>query len=91
MSPTPTVTVSPTPTTAVTSPTPTPGGVPPACAGDCDDDQIVSVDELIRGIRIALDLLSLAECRLLDADRDGRVTVNEPVLAVHHALNRCPF
>lgn len=88
-SPTPTVTASPT--TPGTSPTPTPSGVPPLCAGDCNQNLIVTVDELIRGIRIALGSLSLAECPDLDANNDGRVTIDEPVLAVHRALNRCPL
>jgi hypothetical protein len=94
-SPTPTPTsatpamVTPTPTatpTAESSPTTSPA----RCAGDCDGNQTVSAEELVRGVRVALGLLPLAACPDLDASGDGAVSVDEPVLAVHHALNGCP-
>lgn len=59
---TPTRTPTPTFTIARTA-TPTPTALP--CTGDCDAAQIVTVDELVRGVRI---LRQLSEPSLLDGD-----------------------
>jgi hypothetical protein len=83
------VSPTPTPTVSPTTPTATPTG-PLPCAGDCDRNGTVDVPELIQGVRITLGSLDLAACFELDANGDRRVTVNEPVRAVHHALNDCP-
>lgn len=61
----------------------------PDCAGDCDGDGQVSIDELIRGVRIALGEADVAECPAMDGDGDGRVSVAEIVLAVRAALDVC--
>lgn len=62
---------------------------PAVCAGDCDVDRRVSIDELVRGIRIALGGSSVNDCATLDADKDAAVTVDELVLAVRGALQGC--
>lgn len=62
---------------------------PEGCAGDCDGDGEVSVDELIAGIRIALGAAALAECPACDSDHDGQVTVDDVVRAVTAALRSC--
>ena len=88
--PTSTDTPTPTPTTAPTataSPSPTPTLGP--CVGDCNDDGAVTVDELIKGVNIALGNLLLDDCRSFDTNGDGRVTVDELLRAVSAALNRC--
>ena len=61
-----------------------------ACVGDCSGDGEVTVDELIRGVNIALDLAAPASCTAMDGNQDGQVTVAELVLAVNGALNGCP-
>jgi hypothetical protein len=61
-----------------------------ACIGDCGDDGEVTIDEIIRGVAIALDTLPLAECAVLDADGNGEVTVDELIRAVNNALTGCP-
>jgi hypothetical protein len=54
------VTANPVDTpTATPEPSATPGG---SCAGDCDMDGRVGIDELIRGVSIALGSFSLARC-----------------------------
>ncbi|MBI4517331.1 MAG: YncE family protein [Deltaproteobacteria bacterium] len=73
---------------------PSPRGIviatlPPACAGDCDVDGVVTVDELVRGVRIALGRTSLASCLAMDPGGEGTVSVDELVRAVNHALGRC--
>jgi parallel beta-helix repeat protein len=55
-------------------------------SGDCDGDSRVTVAELVRAIRIALELDPLEGCASLDRDDDGRVGINEIVLAVGQAL-----
>jgi hypothetical protein len=56
-------------------------------------DQIrdrVTVDELVRGVGIALNRTAVAECVVFDDGADGTVAVNELVRAVGFALRRCP-
>ncbi|HVN85364.1 MAG TPA: choice-of-anchor V domain-containing protein [Candidatus Binatia bacterium] len=72
------------------SPTPTATRVPGSCVGDCDDSGIVSVDELVVAVRIALGTLTPDFCPAADADHSSQVTVDELVLAVNAALNGCP-
>jgi len=62
----------------------------PACAGDCDGNGNVSVDEVLLGVNIALDTLPVGRCPVLDADFSGSVTVDEILVAVNNALNHCP-
>jgi hypothetical protein len=69
------------------------GAVSPAlaaCAGDCDGDGQVTVNELIVGIRVALGSASLDECTSIDADGDRNVTIGEIIAAVNVALDGCP-
>jgi PKD repeat protein len=63
--------------------------VPDQCAGDCNGDGPVTVDELVKGVGIALGNRPLLTCPAFDADRNGRVTVDELVAAVNTALNGC--
>ena len=96
------ITVSGVPATATTtpalptatippSPTHTPGTNTSPCVGDCNADGAVTVDELVTGVNIALDILPLTRCTALDANTDGQITVNELVIAVNATLNGCPI
>ena len=60
-----------------------------ACTGDCDGDGAVTINELIRGVTIALAIAPIEDCPALDRDRDGTVTVNELISAVNNALGGC--
>jgi len=60
------------------------------CGGDCNTDGVVTVDELIRGVDIALGTLQMNTCEPFDRDHDGQVTIDELVTAVHTALTGCP-
>lgn len=66
------------------------GPPPPACAGDCNGDAVVTVDEIVTGVRAALGEVAVAQCSAVDHDRDGTVTIDEILLAVTHALSGCP-
>jgi hypothetical protein len=60
------------------------------CVGDCNGDGAVTVDELIRGISIALGNRPLNDCPTFDPSDDGLVTVDEIVSAVANGLSGCP-
>ncbi len=61
------------------------------CPGDCDGNDVVSVDELIAGVRVSLASTPGRSCAAADGDGDGTVTVSELVRAVSAALDGCPF
>jgi hypothetical protein len=82
---TPTVMSTSTPTASL-HPSPT---LPAKCTGDCSGNGTVTVDELVRGVNIALGTVASEECPGLDADGNLRVTVNELITAVTNALGGC--
>lgn len=80
--------VAPTPTptvTALPSATPPPAG----CAGDCNGNGAVAVNELVASVNIALGASPVEACAACDVSGDGTVSVNELVAAVNNALNGC--
>ncbi len=58
--------------------------------GDCNGDGVVTVDELVLGVRIGLGEAEVRACPELDANEDGAVTVDELVQAVLRALEAPP-
>ena len=60
-----------------------------ACNGDCNGNDQVTVDELLKGVNIALGNLPVADCPAFDSDANGIVTVDELLKAVNTALNGC--
>ena len=62
----------------------------PPCPGDCDGSGEVTIEEIVRGLRIALEALPLDGCASMDASHDGAITVDEVVRAVDYALQSCP-
>jgi hypothetical protein len=61
----------------------------PHCVADCNGDSRVTIDELVRGVRIALGENLLGDCRSADANNDLRVSIDELVGAVRSALEGC--
>ena len=61
----------------------------PPCAGDCNANHEVSIDELVLGVAVALGNEPVDRCLLLDRDGSRMVEINELVAAVAHALNGC--
>jgi Ca2+-binding EF-hand superfamily protein len=59
------------------------------CIGDCNDDGQLNINELIRGVNIALGNADLATCPSFDRDGNGRVAINELIAAVTAALFGC--
>jgi DNA-binding beta-propeller fold protein YncE len=94
--PTPTVTATKTlartltpSTTPVLTATNTALPTPAVCAGDCDGNRAVTIDELLRAVGVALDLSPTDACAAADADHNERVSVDELIQAVNRALNGC--
>ena len=61
-----------------------------SCTGDCNGDSLVTVDELVKGVNIALSILPVTDCPAFDRNNDGTVTVDELVTGVNAALSGCP-
>jgi hypothetical protein len=81
------VTTDPPTSTPTMTPTPLP---PIACVGDCDENGLVDVYEVILSIRIAQERENLDACPAIDANGDGIVTADELVTAVGNILDGCP-
>jgi FG-GAP-like repeat len=62
----------------------------PSCVGDCNDDGMVAINELILGVNIALGSASVDDCPAFDENGNGMVGINELVAAVNNALGGCP-
>jgi len=58
--------------------------------GDCDGNRNVTIDEIIRGVNIALGNQALSMCPLFDGTGDGEVTIDELITAVNNALTGIP-
>ena len=72
----------------VLGPPPTPTHAP-SCAGDCNRDGRVSVDELIQSVAVALSAAPLEDCDAADVDGDGAVAIRELTTAVRDAMAGC--
>jgi hypothetical protein len=59
----------------------------PVLVGDCDRNGSVVINELVRGVNIALDRAPVSECPPFDRVANGRVTVDELVKGVRNALD----
>jgi hypothetical protein len=59
------------------------------CTGDCDDNEAVTVNELIEMVNVALGNANASSCEAGDANGDGAITIDEILRAVNHALNGC--
>jgi hypothetical protein len=60
------------------------------CPGDCDGNGVVTIDELVRGVGLALLSDSPDSCPALDVDHSFTVSIDELVAAIASALEGCP-
>lgn len=60
------------------------------CFGDCNQDGTVGVEELVRGVNVAVGRAEVSVCTAMDRNGDERVAINELVAAVANALAGCP-
>lgn len=65
----------------------------PACAGDCNDDGVISINEVVNAVNIFLQNSPASGCANADANGDGDVLINEVVAAVSSFLDpfACPL
>lgn len=64
-------------------------GVLPACDGDCSGNAMVTVDELVTLVNVALQNQSVSVCTAGDRDFNQQITIDELVSAVNAALGGC--
>ena len=57
----------------------------PPGGGDCNADMVVTIDELVKNVGIALDASPVSECLRGDVNEDGVVSIDEIVKAVKSA------
>ena len=50
------------------------------CPGDCSGDGVVTINDLITGVNIALGLEPISDCEAFDVNGDGEVTVDDSSL-----------
>jgi hypothetical protein len=60
------------------------------CAGDCNADGQVAIDEILRLVNLALGNGQADGCAVADVDHNQQITVDEIVAAINNALNGCP-
>ena len=61
------------------------------CAGDCNADGMVAINELITGVNIALGSAAVSTCPSFDVSGDGTVAINELIQGVNIALGSAPL
>ena len=59
------------------------------CAGDCDRDGAATIDELIRGVAIALGSAQVGSCAAMDSDGDASVSIAELMRGVGGLMDGC--
>ena len=75
--------------TPTASPTATANPTATVCVGDCNDSGVVTVNELITGVNIALGTAPVTACPAFDPDGEGAVGINDLIAAVNNLLYGC--
>ena len=60
-----------------------------SCPGDCGHHGVVVVADLVKAVNIMLGSVGVEECRSLDRNSDGAVSVDDIIAAVNAALDGC--
>jgi DNA-binding beta-propeller fold protein YncE len=60
------------------------------CVGDCEGEGMVTIDDLITGVNIALGNQPVSECPSFQCGAVGQVPINCLVQGVNNALGGCP-
>jgi hypothetical protein len=60
-----------------------------ACAGDCDGDGAVTIDEIVLGVAMVLGTQPMDACPPFDANGDGTVSIDDLLQAVAATLIGC--
>ena len=59
--------------------------------GDCNKNGVVSIDELVTGVSIALKKINISVCPEIDINNDGNVSIDELIQGVNSALGKNNF
>jgi len=59
------------------------------CAGDCNGNNEVTIDELLKLVNIALGNADVSACSAGDLNHDNQITIGEIIAAVNAALSGC--
>jgi uncharacterized repeat protein (TIGR03806 family) len=59
------------------------------CVGDCNGDGMVTINELILGVTVALGTAPVSACVAFDPDVDGQVRINELLAGVNNGTGSC--
>ena len=60
-----------------------------ACAGDCNEDGAVSIDDLVLTVNVGLGVMPMTDCTSADSDSNQRVDIDEMVHAVQNSIRGC--
>jgi len=60
------------------------------CTGDCNRDGVVTIDELLTMVNVALGNVSVTACEIGDLNHDSLITVDEILTGVDNTLAGCP-
>lgn len=69
--------------------TPTVQPTPVRCVADCNGNNLIAIDEVVRSVAISLEQQPLSNCPRADGNGNGRVSVEELVRAVLNNLYGC--
>jgi hypothetical protein len=87
--PTDTPFIEPTATSTASLATSTATPIPATCAGDCDGNGTVTINEIVIMVSIALGQEPIESCAAANRDGDAQITVSEILTAVNRALDGC--
>ncbi|MBI3784796.1 MAG: CRTAC1 family protein [Deltaproteobacteria bacterium] len=62
---------------------------PKPCIGDCNSNGVVTVDEIVNGVKLALSATRGDACAAMDVDGDQRISIDEVIAAVDTLLQGC--
>lgn len=69
--------------------TPTAQPTPVRCVSDCNGNNLIAIDEVVRSVAISLGQQPLSACMRADGNGNGRVSVDELVQGVLNNLHGC--
>ena len=84
--------INPPPITPTATPNTSPVAtrtLPPGCAGDCDGDGAVAINEIVTLVSIALGQAPIGMCEAGNADGNQQIAINEILTAVNRVLSGC--
>ena len=63
---------------------------PKTCTGDCNGGKVVSADQLLTIVTIALGEAPVSACNAGNINHDNQITIDEILTSVNDAATACP-